>query len=209
MRTELRKLPLYLGMFVEVVACSPDPLVEGDDSIEVLSNRDFLRLLKQVALDTPPRESIRFARADALRELERRESTGGDLRDIVHGVIEAEHRLVLAQWLGSDGPARAYRFQSTEDARDEVIVAPDPSICGGWRMTSLDDRGPSGHYEFESLEQALLAVSGAWIEGRGPPFARRGLWRLVERGQPHHVLPMEDPADAGIGVAAAISGHGL
>lgn len=62
--------------------------------------------------------------------------------------------------LKSAGDAGGVELRSVSDPNTRLIVTPDISEPGKWRVTRLDEKGPYGHNVFDTREAAIRAASG-------------------------------------------------
>jgi hypothetical protein len=61
------------------------------------------------------------------------------------------------------------------DGKRKALANQDASIAGGWRLTRMDENGPSGHSEHPTLEAAVLRAleSGYTPQAQEAPAARK------------------------------------
>jgi len=82
------------------------------------------------------------------------------------------------------GDADTVRFVNTRDPLRQAIVSkntyPDQDP---WRITWLDDRGPSGHETFKTRDDAIRSISGERV-GNEAPYGAAGDWKAVQAMTP-------------------------
>lgn len=80
-------------------------------------------------------------------------------KEIWMAMLAARQRVVreasrLAQH-AQQQPHRSVRMRLPSDACRRALVGPDMAGGLGWRITFIDERGPSGHLEYRELTEAL------------------------------------------------------
>lgn len=111
--------------------------------------------------------------------------------------IRARRDAWINQTLEQAGERGSLEYVSTERPDRTLIVSPVPGQPGRWRTTTFDERGPIGHYEFDSREQAIRAVGGEHHTKQiaGPSYFGTGEYVLKRSKERYNIAADGRPLD--------------
>jgi hypothetical protein len=82
---------------------------------------------------------------------------------LIH-LVAVTGRVAAREWeaklAGDLGNARAASFTHSLEPTEQAILSRDTVEAGKWRITRVDDRGPSGHMVFDTKEAAIRNLAG-------------------------------------------------
>lgn len=92
--------------------------------------------------------------------------------------------------LESAGDTGGVELQSADNAQKRILVTPDIAEPGKWRITYVDERGPSGHNVFDDRETAIRAASGEGFSDKvkGPRYVANE-YKVIRTSTPTKAPP--------------------
>ena len=106
--------------------------------------------------------------------------------------LRADREAKVQVVVDAAGDAGAVELTSKDSPTSKLLVTPEPSEPGKWRVTRIDEHGPVGHNVFDDRDAAVRAAAGesGTEKVKGPSYYRAGDF-TVTRVRP---LPGEKPA---------------